>query len=511
MAMNEEELVNGLRGRNIVLYGAGMVGGLVKERLFALGLGDFVRCFAVTNAEKNRQHLGLDVVDIHIVDSDRSCVLICALESNQESMIRELKKCGISDWIAVTNDFVDEMETNFLLAHQDLEKIKSCYDVAMFSQDNNTSSGAFISMVNLCEELQDQSDLRILVILPRYGDGERMLEQKGIDYTYAARLTRWICPAEEKKRRGQNKEDSGGNNILADEEEVQFLQSFIRKTGARIVHMSGMFVFAGAYAAINESIPVIWHIRENIFTQGNCFINDKEAYRLLNSCDTVICTSEYVKNSYSGLNGNNKRIIYNGADEEKFYLKRQIFEQDKKRIVLVGYITKRKGQEVLVDAMHELQKNESSLPEVTFVGGADPEYLLKLQGKVSEYGLDVCIRFAGKTSEPEKYYQAADIAISATNGGEGFDRVRIEAMLSGCLLISNDMGAAMEIVDDGKTGFLYKTGDAVSLAEMIQRACDDIDRSRQIALAGQELCLRKFTKKTNAKNVLSLYREYLDK
>ena len=117
--------------------------------------------------------------------------------------------------------------------------------------------------------------------------------------------------------------------------------------------------------------------------------------------------------------------------------------------------------------------------------------------------------FAGRAMEPEKYYRQSDIAISATNGGEGFDRVRIEAMLSGCILLANDVGAAREIVRDGETGYLYEDGNAESLAETIMKAVKDIERSKEIAMNGQRLCMERFTKKRNAEQVLALYREVL--
>lgn len=213
--------------------------------------------------------------------------------------------------------------------------------------------------------------------------------------------------------------------------------------------------------------------------------------------------------AYPGLEEGKVRIIYNGADDRKFYEKRDIFCSSMCRIVMVGHITRLKGQEVLVRALAYLKSKNIPLPYVTFVGGGESNYLEYLKEMTVHAELERYIIFAGRTREPEMYYRKSDIAISATNGGEGFDRVRIEAMLSGCILITNDVGAAREIVRDGETGYLYEDGNAESLAATIITAVNDMERSRAIAVNGQRLCMERFTKKHNAEQVLALYREVL--
>lgn len=159
-----------------------------------------------------------------------------------------------------------------------------------------------------------------------------------------------------------------------------------------------------------------------------------------------------------------------------------LFSSPAHRLVMVGYITRLKGQEMLVRALERLRDKNEPLPYVTF---------------------------ADRTLSPESYYRQSDIAVSATNGGEGFDQVRIEAMLSGCLLIANDIGAAREIVKDGETGYLYENGDAGSLAGVIAGALKDTGQSRAIAARGQRMCMGRFTKRRNAEQVLALYREIM--
>jgi len=504
----EEKLIEYIKAKqHVVLYGAGMVGGLVKNRLESNGLADRILCFTKTIVSEPGTYMGIKVLGLDAVlhFSSEMCILVCALSATRKEMIQELEARGIRGYLVVSEELFLDLQEKYLAEQQALSQgMKSeQFDVIFFSQDNNATSGAFISMGGLCDEIQKQSGLKILVVLPRYGDGEKLLKEYNLEYTYINRETEWI------RAKNQQADISGERHMLYNAEEVERLRRLIRRTGARLIHISGMFVFAGAIAAGEEGIPVIWHIRENIATQGNGFINEADSYKLLNASRAVVCVSNHVYQAYPGLDESVVRIIYNGADEKRFYKKRDIFSSSGCRIVMVGYITRLKGQEVLVRALEYLRHKSIQLPQVTFVGGGDSRYLEYLKEMIVCAGLENNITFAGRTMEPEMYYRQSDIAVSATNGGEGFDRVRIEAMLSGCVLIANDVGAAREIVKNGETGYLYEDGSAESLAETIMNVVNHAEQSRAIAIGGQRLCVEKFTKEKNAEQVLALYREVM--
>lgn len=506
---NETKLINYLNTKeHIYLYGAGLIGGLVKQRLFSNGLGDKVECFVKTAAEENEKYLNLKIYSLDAIKQllPNSCVLLCALSNVQKEMCGELEKRSIYEYVRLSNELLQSLEEKYIS-----EKKKSVnkylnrkYDIMFFSQDNNATSGAFISMTGLCSEIQKQTDYRIIVVLPRYGDGEKLLEDKGLDYTYEIRRTTWIKEFNEKTQ------DDPEYSIY-NEAEITLLKELIHQFDIKLVHISGMFVYAGAIAAKEIGIPVVWHIRENIFTQGNHFINKSAAYNLLNKSDAVICVSKHVADAYDGLDAHVTRIIYNGVSENQFYYNNSKKWGEQLSIVMVGHITRLKGQETLIRAMGYLDKSCKLIPHVKFVGGCDAQYKEYLSEIINSEKLGKYIEFVGRTDRPEQYYKEADIAVSATCGGEGFDRVRIEAMLAGCLLITNDAGAAREIIVDGDTGFLYISGDANSLADVIQKAMNDKQKAKKIAENGQLLCMKRFTKKYNAEQVCLLYEKILDK
>lgn len=504
-AHDENELVSYIEGKeSVVLYGAGMTGGLIKDWMVFRGYGDKIKCFVNTAVERPFDYRGLSVYGLDEVSwSDNYTVILCALSDKHEGMISELKSRGVDHVLVPEGKVISDLERswiNHMREQNSKDTMKKC-DILVFSQDNNATSGAFISMVNLFEEIQHISGKYILVVLPLCGNGEELLTQKGVDYTYYYRETSWV-----------KREDGSSENVsVVEEDEIAGLCDFIRSTGAELVHMNGAFVYAAGVAAMRIGIPTVWQLRENIMSSGFVFKNPKEAYEMMNSSDGVICVSRHVHKEYTGLDPQKVSIIYNGADDAVFYKKRKILDDPTIKIVMVGHITKLKGQDTLVRALDILKRNGEAVPRVTFVGSSQYDYIEELKDYIADRGLSDYVAFAGMTSVPEKYYHDADIAVSATVGGEGFDRVRIESMLSGCLLIANDAGAAREIVFDRETGYLYESGNAESLADAIKKAIDDVDVSRKIAENGQELCLKKFTKDCNAKQIVSFYEGILNR
>ena len=120
-------------------------------------------------------------------------------------------------------------------------------------------------------------------------------------------------------------------------------------------------------------------------------------------------------------------------------------------MVMVGHITRLKGQEIIFKELAIIKDEGRSVPHITLAGSGEASYIRYLKELIDMLGVAEFVTFVGRTDAPQNYYHKADIAISAISGGEGFDRVRVEAMLFGCLPMTNDMGAARECVKHGET------------------------------------------------------------
>jgi glycosyltransferase involved in cell wall biosynthesis len=61
----------------------------------------------------------------------------------------------------------------------------------------------------------------------------------------------------------------------------------------------------------------------------------------------------------------------------------------------------------------------------------------------------------------------------------------LEAMAQGRLLVASDVGGHHELIRDRETGYLFKAGDKVALAETVLTALSQKERWEQIKLAGR--------------------------
>ncbi|MBJ6764555.1 glycosyltransferase [Myxococcaceae bacterium JPH2] len=53
---------------------------------------------------------------------------------------------------------------------------------------------------------------------------------------------------------------------------------------------------------------------------------------------------------------------------------------------------------------------------------------------------------------------------------ENFPNVCLEAMSAGCLVVGSDAGGMAEVIEDGRSGLLFRSGDSAHLAEVLERA-----------------------------------------
>ena len=154
-------------------------------------------------------------------------------------------------------------------------------------------------------------------------------------------------------------------------------------------------------------------------------------------------------------------------------------------IGLIGRINEFKGQYLLIEAMQELRQEKLDI-KAFIVGSAMSEtYLENLKQKVKEYNLEQSVKFLGFINEPNTFMQACDIVLM-TSKNETFGLVTIEAMKSATCAIGANCGGVLEIIEDNKTGLLFKSEDSCDLALKIQYLYNNKKIRQNLALAGQK-------------------------
>lgn len=90
---------------------------------------------------------------------------------------------------------------------------------------------------------------------------------------------------------------------------------------------------------------------------------------------------------------------------------------------------------------------------------------------------------------------------------ETFGRVIVEAYAKGTPVVASKLGAMAELVDDGRTGLHFKSGDPIDLAEKVRRLMGNpLELTRMRQAARQEF-LQKFNAEANYQALMTIYEQ----
>jgi phosphatidylinositol alpha-1,6-mannosyltransferase len=154
-------------------------------------------------------------------------------------------------------------------------------------------------------------------------------------------------------------------------------------------------------------------------------------------------------------------VMTPGVDIEKFYPDASSLRPshwvEKKIILTVGRLQKRKGQDMMIRALPELVKMFPDIHYCIVGGGEERSNLESLAAelKVSEY-----VEFSGEIDDREMvtFYRHCDLFALPNrrigNDDEGFGMVLLEAQASGRPVLAGNSGGTSETLIEGQTGII---------------------------------------------------------
>ena len=154
----------------------------------------------------------------------------------------------------------------------------------------------------------------------------------------------------------------------------------------------------------------------------------------------------------------NKAIIYNPS----------IFQpsfggQKEKLIIFVGRLEPVKGCDIFLRALALLRLDDFKL--LVLGSGPQKKSLKSLSAKLGLKNLE----FLGSVSDIQNYYKKAKIIVSSSRF-EGLGNVLIESAFFDCIRVATPTAGAMELLEDGKNGFISSDFSEQALAKAILKA-----------------------------------------
>ena len=273
-----------------------------------------------------------------------------------------------------------------------------------------------------------------------------------------------------------------------------------------------------ARIASNSSIPVIIHLRGNIWkeiewakeTTYKSFLKKialkvwitiaKETFQK-SSLIIPICKhlEEIVKENYP-----NKKtgVISSGIDTSKWYQVKGMTLKHPCVGLVQGAVIWGKVQEMFV-----LEKVLEKMPDVTFYWAGDGQYKDKILSVLEKYDN---FKWLGNLEYPDKVREyLTEIDVYALVSGIDMSPLTLqEAQLMKKPVVATNVGGIPEIMRDNKTGFLIEKGDANSWIEKLSLLINDEQKRKTMGEEGRKFVEENFNWNIIAKEFLEILEKH---
>lgn len=237
-------------------------------------------------------------------------------------------------------------------------------------------------------------------------------------------------------------------------------------------------------------LTALWNKNHPITKLGT--ITGEQFYRVMDGSQMVAISKSTKNNLASLVNRNPNRItvINNGIDLSKF-----IYSFNPVGPVLtLCELTPRKNIEMLLRAWKKIEKANITNRRLIIAG--DGPRKAALEKLTKQLNLNQVI-FPGYVSESKKInlFRKSFCYVLPTKM-EGFGLTNLEAMASGCVVVSTDVPGVQDYLIDGENGYSVSSDSITELADRLQSLLKAPKEAESIAKRGQKTAENYDVKKT---------------
>jgi glycosyltransferase involved in cell wall biosynthesis len=184
-------------------------------------------------------------------------------------------------------------------------------------------------------------------------------------------------------------------------------------------------------------------------------------------------------------------------------------------ILFVGRFDRTKGADVVVRAFRDLARGDPAR-ELWIVGQERPLHdgdrvhsvASFLASELPDAGVRSRVRFLGpRTAAEVAGYRKQAACVVVASRFETFCLTATEAMMAGCPLVASAAGAIPEIVEDGRTGILFASGDPSDLARALRLVLADPALAARLGEAARKRAEERYAPTVVAERMLEFYRQ----
>lgn len=284
---------------------------------------------------------------------------------------------------------------------------------------------------------------------------------------------------------------------------LRFVKKILDGRKIDIVHSNTSPNDVGVLLAKSFKAKHVWHVREfcDLDFHFEIYKGIPRLKDLINKADARIAISTAIAKHWQ-LKEANTWVINNAirSKNDVIYLPKK----DKYLLFCSYNLTESKGTRTTIKAFAKS-------------GIAKEGYILKLMGNCSEtyenslrktmveLGVENVVEFVPCQPNIKPFFAHASAYIMASDC-EGLGRVTAEAMFYGCPVIARASGGTLDMVKDGKTGYLFHTID--ECAELIKKVCTE--NQEKIILQAQQFAIEYLSQEVYGPKIMEVYESVLN-
>lgn len=239
----------------------------------------------------------------------------------------------------------------------------------------------------------------------------------------------------------------------------------------------------------------------NITGTGGTFLEENiiaKICRILYRCSIKKCYKVFFQNTgdrdyfiKNNLVCNNYEMLPGSGCNLEEYPYQSMPDGDITKFIFIGRVMKLKGIDEYLEAAQMIKKR---YPDTEFLiaGWNEEEKYKKIIDNYQERNI---VNYIGFRNDIGDWIRKCHCTILPSHGGEGVPNVLLESAASGRACIGSKINGTMDVIDDGETGYLFETGNAVSLAEQIEKFIKlSADEKVAMGLAGRKKMEREFNR-----------------